>query len=180
MRTILASSSLLLVAAASLVARRRRPSPAPASTQPVQLDAIVAIVGDQPITRFDLREQVLAQDPAQAGRRSRQTARRHARACSVDVLNDMIEEELLLQKAKDLKIEVADADITPHVDRQIKRHALAVQQRDANSAPRSRKASLGTPEEYRKYLMEQFRRQMTLDKTHSQAARRTARSFRST
>ena len=48
----------------------------------------------------------------------------------------MIEEELLLQKAKELKIEVPDADITPHVDRQIKRRAVATSRPRRSSAPR--------------------------------------------
>ena len=46
-----------------------------------------------------------------------------------------------------------------NVDRQVKRHALEIPVPRRSIATRSRKASLGTPEEYRKYLMEQFRRQ---------------------
>jgi peptidyl-prolyl cis-trans isomerase SurA len=79
-------------------------------------------------------------------------------AIQVDALNDMIEEELLLQKAKELKIEVADADITGDVDRQI-RQTRANFSSETEYRNALAKASLGTPEDYRKYLMNQFRRQ---------------------
>src|SRR6185503_18760340 len=78
------------------------------STQSVKLESIVAVVGDSVITRFELQEAVLAkiqgkQVPVPAN---------HADSLSLqlETLNDMIDEELLLQKAKDLKIDVPDAD----------------------------------------------------------------------
>jgi parvulin-like peptidyl-prolyl isomerase len=128
------------------------------STQSVKLESIVAVVGDSVITRFELQEAVLAkiqgkQVPVPAN---------HADSLSLqlETLNDMIDEELLLQKAKDLKIDVPDADITGDVDRQIKQtRANFSSETEYRSA--LAKASLGTPEEYRKYLMEQFRRRYT-------------------
>jgi peptidyl-prolyl cis-trans isomerase SurA len=76
----------------------------------------------------------------------------------------MVEEELLIQKAKELKVEVPDADITPMVDRQVKdtrsRFATETEFRTALA-----QASLGTPEEYRKFLIEQYRRQALLERT---------------
>jgi peptidyl-prolyl cis-trans isomerase SurA len=154
------TSTLLLVAAGTLLAQQ--PTVPGPSTGPVQLDAIVAVVGDQPITRYDLREKVLAK--IQRKEVSAPADSATAALLERDVLNDMIEEELLIQKAKELKIEVPDADVTPQVDRQVKdtrsRFATETEFRTALAS-----ASLGTPEEYRRYLLDQYRRQMTLDRT---------------
>jgi peptidyl-prolyl cis-trans isomerase SurA len=155
MRQLLVSS-LLIVAASTLAAQ----DPA-APSKPAALDAIVAVVGDQPITRFDLQERVLGKiqrkeipEPA-TDSASRKVYR--------DVLNDMNQEELLLQKAKDMKEEATDADITPMVDRQVKeiKSQFPTETEFRNALAKS---SLGTPDEYRKFLLEQYRRQATLEK----------------
>ena len=155
MRPLLASS--LLILAASTLASQQPAAP----SSPAALDAIVAIVGDQPITRFDLQERVLGK--IQRKEVPEPTSDSASRRLFRDVLSDMVEEELLLQKAKDIKEEATDADVTPMVDRQVKdikaqfptetefRNALA-------------KSSLGTPDEYRKFLLEQYRRQATLER----------------
>jgi len=108
--------SLALAAAASLGAQV--PAAPAAPTAPVQLDAIIAVVGDQPITRFDLREALLAK--IQRGEVKEPTDSASDAALQHDVLDDLIQDELLIQKAKDLKIEVLDAEITPDVDRQVR------------------------------------------------------------
>jgi len=161
MKPILTSSALALIALASRLAAQQPARTAPPAS-PVLINDVVAVVGDQPITRIDLQERWLGKiqrkelpDPANDSA---------AFAQQRDVLNDMIDEELLLQKAKDLKIEVADADITPMVDRQI---AQVRSQFTTETEYRSAlvKGGLGAPEEYRKFLIDQYRRQYTLDKT---------------
>lgn len=122
----------------------------------VQLESIVAVVGDAVITRYELQEQVLSKIQQRAVPEPKTSA--DTLGIEVDVLNDMIEEELLLQKAKDLKIEVTDADITPNVDRQIKQTRANFSSETEYRTALGR-AGLGTPEDYRKYLMDQFRRQ---------------------
>jgi peptidyl-prolyl cis-trans isomerase SurA len=148
-------SSFLLVAAGALGAQQ----PTPAA--PEQLDGIVGVVGDQPITRYDLREKVLAR--IQSGTPKPATPADSVMLDSI-VLSDMIDEELLIQKAKDLKIEISDADLSPQVDRQVadvrSKYGSETEFRNALA-----EAGLGTPEEYRRYLMDEYRRQMTLDKT---------------
>jgi peptidyl-prolyl cis-trans isomerase SurA len=152
----LVASSLLIVAASTLAAQVPT-----APSGPAALDAIVAVVGDQPITRFDLQERVLGkiQRKEVPEPKSDSASRRLYR----DVLNDMVEEELLLQKAKDMKEEATDAEITPMVDRQVKeiksQFTTETEFRQALA-----KSSLGTPDEYRKFLLEQYRRQSTLEK----------------
>src|SRR4051794_38011383 len=80
------------------------------------LDRIVAVVGDQPITRYDL-EQRLLQDQQRGVRAPTDSAAHHA--YELQTLNTMIDEELLLQKAKELKVEVPDNDLNRAVDQQI-------------------------------------------------------------
>jgi peptidyl-prolyl cis-trans isomerase SurA len=158
-RNRLFSSALALLVAGSL--RAQLPAAPVAPTGSVPLDAIVAVVGDQPITRFDLREAVLGK--IQRGEAKEPTDSASAAALEHDVLDDMIQDELLIQKAKDLKIEVLDADITPDVDRQV-RETRARFPNETEFRTALVKASLGTPEEYRRYLMDQFRRQTTRQK----------------
>ena len=50
-------TSSFLIFAAGILAAQQPTVPAPSG--PTLLDAIVAVVGDQPITRFDLQERVL-------------------------------------------------------------------------------------------------------------------------
>jgi parvulin-like peptidyl-prolyl isomerase len=152
-------SSLALVAAASVGAQQ--PAVPAAPTTPISLDAIIAVVGDQPITRFDLREALLAK--IQRGEVKEPTDSASDAALQRDVLDDLIQDELLIQKAKDLKIEVLDAEITPDVDRQVK-DTRARFPNESEFRNALAKASLGTPEEYRRFLMDQFRRQLTRQK----------------
>jgi peptidyl-prolyl cis-trans isomerase SurA len=154
-------ASFLVVCAARMLAAQQPTAPAVPSG-PASLDAIVAVVGDQPITRYDLQERVLSK--IQAKQVQQPTTDSATRVLYRDVLSDMIEEELLLQKAKDLKVEATDADITPMVDRQV-REIKSQFPTETEFRTALAKASLGTPEEYRKFLLEQYRRQSTLEKT---------------
>ena len=131
---------------------------------PIGLDRIVAVVGDQPITRIDLRERVLGR--VQRKEVPEPTTDSAERALERQSLDDMVEEELLLQKANELKITVADADITPMVDRQIGqvRAGFSTETEYRNALTQS---GLGSPQEYRKFLLDQLRRRYTLEKTIS-------------
>jgi peptidyl-prolyl cis-trans isomerase SurA len=139
-----------------------QPLAAQAATPPAvrPLDAIVSIVNDQPITRFDLRDAVLARIQQHQVDEPKDSAT--MRKVELDVLSDMIQDELLIQQAKDLKITIADADISPQVDAQIRNAKL--QMSEAEFRAELVKAGLGTPDEYRKYLMEQYRRQYTRER----------------
>lgn len=167
MRSKPALSALTLFASAALVpgmllAQQPTTPPTAAQTGPVALDRIVAVVGDQPITRIDLRERVLGR--IQRKEVPQPTTDSAERALELESLDDMIQEELLLQKANELKITVADADITPMVDRQISqvRAGFQTETEYRNALTQS---GLGTPQEYRKYLLDQLRRRYTLQKT---------------
>jgi peptidyl-prolyl cis-trans isomerase SurA len=160
---ILVPLALAVASGARLVAQQpTTPATQAAQTGPVSLDGIVAVVGDQPITRIDLRERVLGK--IQRKEVAEPANEKEAAALDSTTLSDMIEEELLLQKATDLKIQVSDADVSQLLDRQIRetrgRFQTETEYRNALQA-----AGLGTPEEYRKYLLEQYRRRYTLERT---------------
>lgn len=138
--------------------------PAQPAVQHAPLDRIVAVVGDQPITRFDLEQRIL-QEQQRGAQPPTDSAGLHA--YELQTLNTMIDEELLLQKAKDLKVEVPDNDLNNTVDKQI-RDVKARFPTEAQFRTELAKAGLGTPEEYRKMLLDQMRRDQTIQRTMRQ------------
>ena len=157
-KSIFVGPTILLLA--GQLAAQQSAAPAGSST-PVRLDGIVAIVGDQPITRYELQEAVLTKIQRKEADAPGDSASAHA--LEVDVLNDLVQDELIVQKAKDLKINVTDDEISPQVDQQV-RAVRANFDNDAQFRAELQKAGLGTPEDYRKYLMDQFRRQFIRDR----------------
>lgn len=131
----------------------------PAAARPIPpslpIDRVVAIVGDQPLlwtdvlTAINQRRSQGLQLPADSAGQA---------ALSRQVLNELIDEEILVQKAKEMKLEVIDAEITAAADRQIK-GVRAQFKSDEEYRTELRNAGLGSPEEYRKSLIEQYRRQ---------------------
>lgn len=152
--------SAVLLAAAALQAQVPAPA-ARSSTPPIRLDAIVATVGDQPITRYELEEAKLAKIQNREAKEPTDSAS-NAVLDSV-TLDDMIQDELLFQKAKELKIDVPDAELTQAVDRQVNqvRSGFPTETEFRNALLKS---SMGSPAEYRRYLMDQYRRLQTRDK----------------
>jgi len=119
------------------------------------IDRVVAIVGDQPLLWSDVltsinqrRAQGLQLPTDSAG----QTALAHT------VLGELVDEEMLVQKAKEMKLEVTEAEITAGADRQIKQVRSQFTS-DDEYRNELKKAGLGSPDEYRKSLIEQYRRQ---------------------
>jgi len=163
-----------LISAATLLATVPAIAPAQQVTAPAQsqttvvsvipLDRVVAVVGDVPITQSDVQERVLAkrQEGAQLP-----TDSVSFHAFLLGVVNELVEEELLLQKAKDLKVEVPDADVNNTVDKQIKdiRGRFPT---EAEYRSELQKAGLGTPEEFRRYRADQVRRNELISRTVKQ------------
>ena len=150
------SFAVLAVALASASLAGQQPA-----AQHATLDRIVAVVGDQPITRFDLDQRML-QDQQRGMRPPTDSAA--LKAYETQTLNTMIDEELLLQKAKDLKVDVPDNEINASVDRQI-RDIKARFTTESEFRTELAKAGLGTPEEYRRMLVEQMKRDETIKRT---------------
>jgi peptidyl-prolyl cis-trans isomerase SurA len=147
---------ILAAAVAPLSLAAQIPAAAASNIPPsLPIDRVVAIVGDQPLLWSDVLT-AINQRRAQGLQLPADSAAQAALARSV--LGDLVDEEILVQKAKEMKLEVTDADITSAADRQIKQ-ARAQFGSDEEYRNELRKAGLGTPEEYRKGLIEQYRRQ---------------------
>ncbi|HEU4989572.1 MAG TPA: peptidylprolyl isomerase, partial [Gemmatimonadaceae bacterium] len=147
-----------LLALAAAIAAAPRPAAAQqqqAAAKPVPLDWVVAVVGTEPIMESEVQEAIVQrqqQDPSfklptdSAGWVSfRKT-----------VINGLIDEKLLLQQAKEQKLTIADSILSPAVDQQIAR-TRAQFPSEAQYRAELAKAGLGTPDEYRQFLMDQLR-----------------------
>ena len=128
------------------------------------IDRVIAIVGDQPVLWSDVLT-AINQRRAQGMQIPTDTAAQNALARSV--LNELVDEEILVQKAKELKLEVTDADITSAADRQIKQVRSQFTS-DDDYRKELKSAGLGSPEEYRKSLIEQYRRQQLQQKAFAE------------
>ena len=159
------SAAALLAAAPAALPAQQTPTPLAAQTsanvQAIPLDRVVAVVGDVVITQSGLQEKLI-QKRQEGITPPADSAGFHAFALSV--VNELIDEELLLQKAKDLKVEVPDADVSNTVDKQIK----DIRGRfGSESEYRSelQKAGLGTPDEFRRFRTDEVRRAETITRT---------------
>ena len=118
------------------------------------VDGIIAVVGTTPILRSDVEER-LAQARASGQPMPQDSAGQQAMLKSI--LDAIIDEELLVQKAKDEKIEVTDNDINADVDKRMQtirtRFTTEKEFRDE-----LKKSGFGTVDEFRRWLVDQSRR----------------------
>jgi peptidyl-prolyl cis-trans isomerase SurA len=139
--------------------------PVPAA---LPIDRVVAIVGDQPLLWTDILT-TINQRRAQGLQLPTDSAQQAALARTV--LGELIDEEILVQKAKELKLEPSESDIAASVDRQIR--SIRTQfKSDDEYRTELRNAGLGTPEEYKKALTEQYRRQNLQQKAFAELRKR--------
>ncbi len=157
MRNGLAASLLLLTLTASAQAQVRAPATRAAANPPpttIPVDRVVAIVGNQPLLWSDVlayinqqRAAGIAVPPDSAGQMT------FAR----DALNQLIDEEILVQKAHEMKVDVTEAEVNRSVDDQTKRIRDQFKTEDEYKTE-LRNAGFGTPDEYRRTLYAQFYR----------------------
>jgi len=161
---------LLLVAALTPVAVAAQiPASAARPVAPsLPIDRVVAVVGDQPVlwtnvlTAINQRRAQGLQVPTDSAGQA---------TLARTVLNELVDEEILVQKAKEMKLEVTDAEITAAADRQIK--GIRSQfKTDEEYRTELRNAGLGSAEEYRKSLIEQYRRQNLQQKAFAELRKR--------
>lgn len=149
------SRSLVVAAlclASSLAPARARAQEAPA--QGLVVDRVVAVVGNKPILYSSVVEAVNVRR-AQGLQLPPDSASQAALLRSI--VNDLIDEEVLVQKARAENVEVADADLAATVEAQIKRVRGQFQSEEEFRAE-LRKAGFGTSEEYRRSLTDEARR----------------------
>ena len=165
LRHLLAAAALVPVALGA-----QTPATAASRSIPAALpvDRVVAIVGEQPLLWTDVLT-AINQRRAQGLKVPTDSAQQAVLARSV--LNDLVDEEILVQKAKEMKLEVTESEITSAADRQIKT-VRAQFKSDEEYRTELRNAGLGTPEEYRKALIEQYRRQNLQQKAFAELRKR--------
>ena len=143
-------------------------TPATTAARPVPpalpIDRVAAIVGDQTLLWSEVLT-TINQRRAQGMQLPPDSASQAALARQI--LNELIDEEILVQKAKELKLEVVESEITSAADRQIKqvRSQFGSDEEFRNEL---RKAGLGSPDEYRKSLIDQYRRQQYQQKAFAE------------
>jgi peptidyl-prolyl cis-trans isomerase SurA len=119
-----------------------------------QIDGVVAVVGTTPILRSEVEER-LAQARAAGQKMPTDSASQQAMLRSI--LDAIIDEELLVQKAKEEKVEVSDNDVNADVDKRMQtirtRFTTEKEFRDE-----LKKSGFGTVDEFRRWLMDQSRR----------------------
>ncbi len=159
--------ALLVAALAALPLGAQQPSTAP-SLQPaggptglIPLDRVAAVVGDVVITQSNLQERIIQK--RQEGI-PLPTDSSSFRVFVRGVVNELVDEELLLLKAKELAVVVPDADVTNTVDRQVKEIRGRFKSESEYRAELV-KAGLGSPEEFKRYRIEETKRVETITRT---------------
>lgn len=128
-----------------------------AQDEPVLVDKVVAVVGNRPILRSQVDEEIFARQsqgvkpPASAD---------SLRALRLEIVQNLVDEELIVQQAlRDTAVKVTDQEVSDAVDQQIRR----VRQNfstELEYREELKKAGFQTPEEYRRWLSDQQRRKL--------------------
>lgn len=134
------------------------PATAQDSPDRIPVERIAAVAGDEVILLTEVEERLaqFAQELAQRGQRlpSDPAALHELR---MQIIDRMINDALMVQRAEALDVEVADEEIAGGVDRRL----AAIRQNfgsDAEFRAELRRVGFGTPDEFRRRLMDQDRR----------------------
>jgi len=132
------------------------PAARPAAALPasIPVDRVVAVVGNDVILWSDVINSI-NQQRANGLELPKDSASQAGLA--KDALNALVDEEILVQKAHLMKIEVTQDEVNRTVDDQVKR-VRGQFQTDDQYRNELKTAGFGTPEEYRRTLYEQFYR----------------------
>jgi peptidyl-prolyl cis-trans isomerase SurA len=145
----------------ALAVRAQPPVPAvrPANTAPavtaVPVDRVIAIAGDHPVLWSEVLEEYNTRR-AQGMPIPTDSAEHHKLV--EKIIDDIIDAEVLVQKAAVEKVEVTDGDVLPEVEQQMKKIRDQFKS-DQEFRTALAGAGFGTPEEYRKTLIDAARRQ---------------------
>jgi peptidyl-prolyl cis-trans isomerase SurA len=142
-----------LICAAAPAAAQQPASPL--SPQRFGLDSIIAVVGTTPILWSELLDAI---NQRRAAGMQMPNDDEGQLAIAREILNGMIDEEVLVQRARaDTGVTVDEADILNTVDQEMQRQRSRFQS-DAEFATALRQSGFGPPDEYRRWLAEQVRR----------------------
>jgi peptidyl-prolyl cis-trans isomerase SurA len=131
-------------------------SAAAAKPDSTPLDAIVGVVGDTAFTRYDVLEQYFGEVQTIMARGGSVPTRASALAVLDTVVNTMVDNMVLLAKAKEYKIDVPDILLTSKVDAAIQK-ARSNYPTEAAFQEELTKDGLGTPDDYRRFMMDKAR-----------------------
>jgi peptidyl-prolyl cis-trans isomerase SurA len=148
------AAAIAMLAATQLSAQIAAPQSTGGTPSVVPVDRIVAVVGDQPILWSDVLSSINQQRAAGLTLPADSAGQL---ALARDVLNQLIDEEILVQKAHTLKQEVTPDEVNRSVDEQINRIRQQFKT-DEEYRTELRNAGFGTPEEYRRTLYQQYYR----------------------
>jgi peptidyl-prolyl cis-trans isomerase SurA len=152
-RSIAVAAALLC--AASL--RAQNPTSVRPVTGPVAIsvDRVIAIAGDHPILWSEVLEEYNTRR-AQGMPIPSDTVEH--RKLIERMIEELIDAEILVQKAKDEKVEVLDGDVLPDVETQLKRVRDQFKS-DQEFREALAGAGFGTPDEYKRTLIDQAKKQ---------------------
>ena len=153
---IVLSASLACALSLRAQVPANRPAGRPATPPVVAVDRVIAIAGEHPILWSEVIEEYntrRAQNTIQIP-----TDTVEHRKLVESIIDELIDSELLIQKAVLEKVEVADGDVMPEVETQLKkiREQFKTDQEFRGALAG---AGFGTPEEYRRTLVEAAKRQ---------------------
>lgn len=133
-----------------------RPAGTPAATPvSVPIDRVIAVAGERPILWSEVLEEYNTRR-AQGGFVVPTDSVAHRKLVE-GIIDELIDAEMLVQKAAVEKVEVVDGDILPEVETQLRR-IRGQFSTDQEFRTALAGAGFGTPEEYKKTLMESSRR----------------------
>jgi peptidyl-prolyl cis-trans isomerase SurA len=155
LHSVVAAAALLLGGSA---ARPLRAWQAPAAQLPDTVDRIVAVVGNTVILRSQLDEELFSRFPQG---RNLPTDPAQLAGLRAQILQELVDLELLYQRATgDTTVKVTEEQVRTAVDEQLRN---VRQQYPSDQAYRDdlRTTGFQTPEEYRRWLTDRQRRQLT-------------------
>ncbi|GAC1517418.1 MAG: hypothetical protein NVS1B4_17580 [Gemmatimonadaceae bacterium] len=162
--SLMARSALVLIsliaavrsaAAQVTVGAPTGPTPQAPPAARIPLDRVVAVVGDSVILASDLATS-LNQRRAQGLQLP--TDSTGVAELTRKVIDELVDESVLVQRARTEKVEVSDADLAAAVDKQLK-EVRGRYPSDAEFREDLKRAGIGSPDEYRRSLLDQARRQ---------------------
>jgi peptidyl-prolyl cis-trans isomerase SurA len=131
------------------------PAGTPASPAVVPVDRVIAIAGDRPILWSEVLEEYNTRRAQ--GMPIPPDSVEHRKLVE-KIIDELIDAEVLVQKAVAEKVEVNDGDVLPDVETQLKKIRDQFKN-DQEFRQALQGAGFGTPEEYRKTLVEAAKRQ---------------------
>jgi peptidyl-prolyl cis-trans isomerase SurA len=169
LRTLRLAGVAACLATQAVLAQNTRPAPPPKVATPaadtsgpgLPVDWVAAVVGDRPILWTEIQEEV-NERRARGLKPPTDSAAQMELARSI--VQEMIDEEVIVQHAlRDTSVHVSDLDVQNAADGQIKR-VRGQFKTDAEYAQALKSGGFGTPEEYKRWMIDRSRRSALQEK----------------